>query len=159
MDTEPETRTTTLGAELTDRLPVDTWSEDPAVLILPERLHNADGITYAAFRQEAQSLRTALRDAGFTVHLAVPPGARKATYEEHDASWVLPILMSLGPLPMEVLGSVIGNWITAQIEKLGPKARITYREGHCSADGAIDVLEITGAADGVVRAIEARFEQ
>ncbi len=153
-----QTQTTKLSPEIAIRLSTADWSDESAVVVLPDRIHDSDGVTYAAFRAEAQSLRASLVDAGLKVNLVIPPGARKATYEEHDATWVLPVLVNLAQLPVGTVASVIGNWITAHISRLSPKPRVRYREGHRTPDGAIDVLEIDGPGDEVVRILRERFK-
>lgn len=151
-------------SERTNRLPEDLVARETielarsrgTVTLLPDRVTKHEGRTLAAFRPDTAELRAVLRDSGVGVELAAAPDAELATYSEHSADWVLPVVLFVSGIPVGVVTGVIANWLTV---KLGTDAKNTivhYREGHVRTDGSIDVVEVSGPRDEIAKLLKER---
>ncbi len=157
MGQELVTREVDLSPDVTGGLSPDQWPGDlPAVVILPDRVGDIGGVVYAAYLPETQGLRACLLEAGLTVHLATPPNAKNVTYEEHDASWVLPVVLAVGQLPIAVVAQLVANWLQVRLYEAEVPTQVRYREGRLEPDGTLRVVEIEGPSDQVVRTLRAR---
>ena len=126
------------------------------IFILPDRVVEQDGKTFAAFRPETQALRVLLRDAGFNVKLPAPEGAIKGGYEEHDDSWILPVILTAAGLPISIVGSLVVEWIKSKTSsKESPQ--ILYRQATIeTSEAEIELLEISGTADEIAQLLGSR---
>lgn len=120
-----------------------------ALVLLPDSLSTANGQTIAGFRDGTQQLRIAARQAGVHVEVLLPPGAEPGRYSEHDADWVLPLVLG-------VPASVIAALIAAQVQSWLARAKhgdrvptVRYREIVVQGDRC-RLREIEGPADEVI---------
>ena len=124
------------------------------IFILPDRVVERDGKVLAAFRPETQALRVLFRDAGYEVKLPAPEDATRGRYEEHDDSWVLPIILTAAGLPIGIVSALVVDWIKSKIgSKESP--RVLYRHATIeTADADIEILEISGTVDDIAQLLE-----
>jgi hypothetical protein len=123
--------------------------DEAALVLLPNTLSTSSGRSVAGFRHGAQELRVAARQAGVQVEVLLPPGAEPGHYSEHDADWVLPLVLGV---PASVIAGLIVGQIQAWLsrEKRGDRVpTVRYREIFLEADRC-RLREIEGPADEVI---------
>lgn len=135
--------------------------EVDAVLVVPDKLFNTSKGEFAGYREDTQSLRVFLSQEGLKVQLATPPGAKAVSYEEHDAIWVLPLVVTVvGGTAANVLSQTLINWLQKRKKEFGDleAVKLRYREGELDlSTGKLTVREVEGPIDAVIEAvIEAR---
>lgn len=142
---------------------LDPAQIDPAsILIFPDRVSESQGATYAGFRADAQALRLFLTNAGVRTDLATPAGAKRAVYEEHNATWVLPTLVAVvGSGVFSIATPFVVDWIRSRFASISEKdrsqMRLRYREAELNLEtGQLHMCEIEGDPEAVAAAIEAR---
>jgi hypothetical protein len=141
---------------------IDTEALDGAdVAIVPDNfLTTAEGLV-AGYRTDTQSVRVFLGSRGLKVVLATPPGARAASYEEHDATWVLPLVLGIpASVVSGVLTSYMTDWLKRQREQIAdeeaPAISVQYREAELDpSTGRILVREIQAPVDELIKVLEA----
>jgi hypothetical protein len=126
------------------------------IFILPDRVVEQDGKAFAAFRPETQALRVLFQDAGFKVKLLAPEGAKRGGYEEHDDSWVLPVVLTAAGLPIGILSSLVADWIKSKARSKD-SPRVLYRHATIeTAEADIDLVEISGTAEEIAQLLASR---
>jgi hypothetical protein len=130
------------------------------LVLLPDQLVERDGEMIAGFRQDAQALRVRAMEAEINVELVLPDGAKSGIYSEHDADWVLPLILSV---PGGAIGTLVANEVQRLLdawrEKGGASSHPTlrYREVVLSADDSeAKVVEIEGPAEDVIQVLRER---
>ena len=130
------------------------------LVLLPDQLVERDGERIAGFRQDAQALRVRAMEAGIDVELVLPNGAKPGIYSEHDADWVLPLILSVpGGVIAVLVANELQRLLDAWREQRGASAQPTtrYRELVLSADGSeAKVVEIEGPAEDVILVLRER---
>ncbi len=131
--------------------------KDGRVVLLPDQITSVNGAVTAAFRDDAQALRVAARRAGLEVTMSMPDGAVASVWREHDATWVVPFVLSI---PVGVAANLVANEIQRKLDHLKanrgglPMPTVRYREVTIEADKA-RLREIEGPADEVVQLLNA----
>jgi hypothetical protein len=134
-------------------------SERGALVIFPDGVSAVRGESVAAFRAGAQELRVNAKRAGLDVEVVVPPGAKPGQYSEHDADWVLPLILSV---PAATIATLIANQIQRWIDDWYRQGRsrtptVRYREVVVDDDSSrTEVKEIEGPAEEVVQWLRER---
>ena len=99
---------------------------------MPDRLGGSDGSTFASYREDAQSIRVFLNERGVRTEFATPVDARRGVYEEHDVTWVLPVIATLAGGGLMVSTPLIVDWIRDRLRGLPAedvaKATLVYRD-------------------------------
>ena len=126
------------------------------IFILPDRVVEQDGKVFAAFRPETQALRVLFQDAGYKVTLPAPKGAKRGGYEEHDASWVLPVVLTAAGLPIGIISSLVADWIKSKTRSKD-SPQVLYRHVTMeTAEADIELVEISGTADEIAQLLGSR---
>jgi hypothetical protein len=140
---------------------LDPAQVDPSgILIFPDRVHESRGVTYAGFRADAQAIRLALAEAGVPTNFATPRGAKRAVYDEHHATWVLPTVVGImGSGVLGIATPFIVDWIRSRFASISEKDRsqvkLQYREAELNLEtGQLHMYEIEGDPEGVAAAIQ-----
>jgi hypothetical protein len=136
--------------ELSQRLVVG------GLVLLPDDVSDVEGETVASFREAAQALRVAAKEAGLPAELVAPPGARLGVYRERAAEWVLPYVLSI---PTGVVIGLIVNEIQRVLDaaRRSGQAMPTFRFREVVIeDGRTTVRELSGPADELLSTLRQR---
>lgn len=150
-----------LRTDVADHIELDALS-GVDVAIIPDNLLTTSSGMVAGYRPETQSLRVFLREQGLSVALATPTGARTASYEEHDATWVLPLLLSIpAGVVSGVLSTYVTDWLKRERKKVPDEEAqaviVRYREAELVAStGKIVVRELEAPLDTLIEVLETR---
>jgi hypothetical protein len=128
------------------------------VVVLPDSIVSDGDVQVAGFREDTQALRVAAMDAGLEVDLAVPDGAQRGVYSEHDADWVLPVVAFLGSGAASVGWNLVANVIQRKLDGVRGAGQtrtpvVRYRELQRSPEKGWRLRVIEGPADAVVECL------
>jgi hypothetical protein len=131
----------------------------PGLVLFPDELSEVGGESVAGFRPDAQVLRVIAIDNDIPVDLAIPAGSRAGIYVEHDADWVLPLVLSV---PSQVAAALIVAYLERRLEgwREGHETRtptVRYREVIVESEASVTkVREIEGSAPEVIEWLTTR---
>jgi hypothetical protein len=114
---------------------------------------SSDAKPWASFRPAAKEIKQSLERHGLQVVFAVEPGISPTVYVEHDAAWVLPIILSL---PIGTVSAAVGNIISDLIMRSARNRTVVYREAILTPSGKLSVREIEGPAEDVAKVLRQR---
>lgn len=125
------------------------------LVLLPDRVDTKpDGLTIAAFREDAQAFRVDALHQELRVELVHPREAEVAAYREHAAEWVLPYILGI---PTSVVVGLVINRLQKWMDERGDASgtpTVRYREARI-VEQEVRVREIEGPADEVVALLRA----
>jgi hypothetical protein len=120
------------------------------LVLIPDTISEVSGRPVAGFRPDAQALRVLAAEAGIEVELAHPDDVEPGIYSEHDADWVLPLMLEL---TNGVTAGLVANYLQRRLDEWRghnsgtPTAR--HREVISDGDSKI-VRELEGPAPEVI---------
>jgi hypothetical protein len=123
------------------------------LVLFPDTVSLVQGELVAGFRGGSQELRVHAKRAGLDVELVVPEGAKPGQYSEHDADWVLPLILSVSTgVVSSLIATRVQAWIDQSSER-GWSRMPTVRVREVIVDdetSKVEVREVEGPADEIV---------
>lgn len=122
-------------------------------MLFPDTVSPVQGELVAGFRAGSQELRVHAKRAGLDVELVIPEGAKPGQYSEHNADWVLPLILSV---PAGVVSSLIATRVQAWIDQSTKRGwsrmpTVRFREVIVEDETLkVEVREVEGPADEIV---------
>jgi hypothetical protein len=141
---------------------LSTQPEGVDLLIFPDKLFETREGKFAGYREETQSVRVFLREHGLRIQLASPPDTKAVSYEEHDVTWVLPLVVSIvGGAGANVISHYLLRWLERRKGELRETegVKVRYREGELDlSKGKLTVRELEAPLGALMEALNEERE-